>query len=275
MQLTQGGALGDRQDAARISLGFLDEALFVGERLVGVPLRFLHVSRHLDIGQVDAGDDHARTVLIERALDEFLGAGGDLLAVGHEDGVEGVASDDLADRHLADIPQGLVGVFDLEQILHGVSQLVLNGERHVDEVDVLCQHLRGVVDAADFLRVDLGELLDGPQVEAEAGVTHRHELAEALDDTALGLVDGEEALPRPEERRHAEHDEQLLTVVARRLFAPGRSRPAAAAQDLLELALEVAEGVVTLLGGALSPGVVRAAARFVPCHESSSHRGGS
>jgi len=46
-------------------------------------------------------------------------------------------------------------------------------------------------------------------------------------------------------------------------------------QDLLELALELLEGVVTFLGGTLPPRVFRAAARFIPCHERSNHRRGS
>ena len=116
----RGGALRHRQDVVGVGLRLEDEAFLVGLGLVGVALRGNHRIRHLHVLEVDGGDRDAGVVVVERALDQLLGAAGDLRARAADlHVIERAASHDLADGALAHLAQRGLRIAHLNSFFTG------------------------------------------------------------------------------------------------------------------------------------------------------------
>ena len=183
-----------------LSLRFLDVALLVGERLVGIPLRGNHGIGNLHVHEVDGRHRDAGVVVIERLLDELLGAPRDLRArPAHQHLVELAAPHDLANGRLAHLAQGGIRVIHLEQLFLRIGVLVLHREVQVHEIHIGGQHPLLVVRGVHVRDVHLGDRLDRPRpAPAPAFLPDVDELAEAQNDTALGRFDLEKAAGQPQ-----------------------------------------------------------------------------
>ncbi len=133
----RGRAFGNGDDAVGGRLRLFDEALLIGERLVGIALRRDDRLGNLHVGEVYRRDRDAGVVEVERALNEFFGPPRDLRP-GRADQhiIERAASDDFANGALADLAQRELRIAHAEQHLARIGELVLHRETHVDEVHV-------------------------------------------------------------------------------------------------------------------------------------------
>ena len=257
----QGGALRHGDDAVGVGLGFQDEALLVGLRLVGIALRGNHRVRHLHVLEIDRRDRDPRGVVIEGSLDQILGAPCHLGARrADQQVIEGAAADDLADRALAHLAQGGFRIAHPEQLLHRVRELVLHGEMQVDEIDIRGEHAGLEVAGIHARDIHLGDRLDGPgPAPAHPRSLHVDQPPEALDDAALGLCHLIEAAPQPQAERHqGSHQEQRAAVAA----------ATAGSQQRLEPALPALQALVQVRAAstrAASPRIVRTA-WLIPGH---------
>ena len=227
-------AAGARHDVVGVGLALVPEALAVLAGLDRVVERRLHLVGRLHVLQrhllhVDAG-----LVAVEHLLHQLLGRLGDLLAalVQHE-------------VHLAPCrrPRGSpsarlkrddqVGLADVEEVVLGALEVVLDRELDVDDVLVVGQHQRFLVDlvlrrvaVADLDRLHLREVdeldrLDRErQVPARAGLRGLGVLAEARDDAAAAFVDDVEAAREPDDQHQRDEDadagERQLRAACRR-----------------------------------------------------------
>ena len=200
----------DRDEALRLALRFLDDAVLVGSRffadlrrlasglaelLVGILVRFLDETVLVLLGALhfvegvgdlarrrcvldrDRVDRQACAVLVERRLDDAAHGLCDALAIVAENVLRRPAADGFAHRAFADLPHHFVGVGDIEEIGLRVGDLVGDREFHVDDVLVARQHQAGRRVATYFAEVDelfggVGEFdgFDRPPMEVQAGL---------------------------------------------------------------------------------------------------------
>src|SRR5450631_3246859 len=247
-------------DAVRVGLRLLHEALLVGKRLVGIALRGNHGVRHLHVGEIHRSHGDAGIVEIERALNELLRQLRDMRAGGaNQHIIQGTLADDLAESALADAAQGGLRIRDLEQHLYRIGVLVLHRETQLDQVDVRRQDARLVVAAIDVRDIDLGQGLDRPRPAPPPALpAHMDELAETLDDAALGGLDLEEAAGKPQEERHDRNDGDERAAA----FAATRTK------QRLEPALPFLQALIKtcVRAGPLAPGTLLTAAGLIPSH---------
>ena len=215
----RGHAAGARHDVVRVCLALVLQALAVLAGLDSVVERRLHLLGRLDTLQRHLLHEDAGVVAVEHLLHQLLGLLGDLLAALVEREVHLAAADDLADRRFRDERDELVRPAVVEDVVLGAFQVVLDGERDVDDVLVVGEHHRFLVHlvlrrvaVADLDRPHLRELddlgcLDGErQVPARARLRRLDVLAEARDDAATTFVDDVEAAGEP--HRDDERNEQ-------------------------------------------------------------------
>ena len=230
--------------------------------------------RHADALQVDADDLDAGVVGGDRALDEVLGLGADLLPARLEHEVELALPDHLADGALADLAERLLGIAHVEGELDRVGAPVLHGEVDVHERLVLGQHARAVGEAPELGHVDHGAPVDRPrQAHVEPARRRLDVLAEARDHRALGGLVQVEAPEQDPDGDEADRERARGRSRGRRRCPTGRRRsppPAAAAaaeqpaQPLLQAAQQLVEVGRALVGPAL-PGIL-VLAGIVPGH---------
>ena len=263
-----------RHDVVRVGLALVLQSLAILACLDGVVERGLHLVGRLHVLQRDLLHEHAGAVAVEVLLHQLLGLLGDLLAAFVQREVHLALADHFADRRLGDIRDDLVGTPVVEDVVLGALQVVLDGELDVDDVLVIGQHHRFLVDLvlrrvaiADLDRLHLRELdeLDGfdgkGQVPAGSGLRRLGVLAEARHDTAATFVDDVEAAGEPDDEdqrdEHAGAAERQPrawpTAVAAIL------RVALATEDFVHPAVDVAPDLVevgwaaALIAAALAP----------------------
>ncbi|MNN36321.1 hypothetical protein D3C81_1502140 [compost metagenome] len=177
--------------------------------------------------------------------------------------------------------QGAVGgvlqadfrLVDVEHELLQVAHAVLHGQRHLDDVLVLGEHLPllGVGTLAGDVLLEL--LVDRREIEVQAGANRFVELAEAQDHCLLLLIDHVDGVVQPQHGEHGQADAEDAQAAA---LAAGAEAPTAAllAEDTVQAVLQFAERLVqvrrplTTATTATAPGVlvVLVVTRLIPGH---------
>ena len=264
-QLLRGLAARPRHDIVLVALGVLLIALAVLVRFDRIALRVLHRLGHHDLLQRHADDAYPHVVGIERALQSrprVIGDGG----IERERPVERGLSDRLAQRALADLPQRVLDVLDLEEVLARVRLGVLDRGAHLHEIGIGGEHARIVRDAVLLGDVHDDLALDGPgQMPVVAGTHRALVLAEAQHHGPLLRIDAVHAARDPHHADQHQHGGQPAAEARR---ARGAGAAAAAAEQRGQAPLQVAQHVVQVVLRLLGtvPGIALLAAGFVPGH---------
>src|SRR4029077_17005573 len=200
----------------------------------------------------------AGVVVIERALDQALGAPGDLRACPTDlHVVERAAADDLADGTLAHLGQRLSRIAHAEERLLRIRELILHRKVQVDEVDVGGENARLEVARVDTRHVDLGDGLDPGYAPAPTRTAHIDQRPEALDHRFLRRPSRVEAARQPQDYDRRPQDEQQRATAA--AAAPG-------AQERLELALQTLDALIEVraaLAGTAPPRALLTTVRLI------------
>ncbi len=135
--------------------GFLDEPLTVLAGADHVRVGLAHLRRHVDVHQVELGDEHSGLVKIQRLLQHPLGFLADLLSGGAlQNVVQTVGAHGFTQGALRRMAQGRHRVAHLEQEILGIVDAVLDLVVELDQVLVLGEHVAAIVhrphDVTDF-----------------------------------------------------------------------------------------------------------------------------
>ncbi len=140
-EILGGLAARTRHDIVAIGFRILLIALPVLIRLDGVALRILDGLGNDDVVQLHADDVDAQVVVIERLLQQLLGAVGDR-RIERQRLVDRGLPDRLAHGALAYLHQRLFDIVDLEQILARFRLGVLHRRFDLDQIGIGGQHSR-------------------------------------------------------------------------------------------------------------------------------------
>ena len=171
----RGLAAGLAEQLVRILVRFLDEAVLVLFGALHFVERVGHFARRRRVLDRDRVDRQSGAVLVERRLDDLAHRVGYALAVVAEDVLRRTAADHFAHRAFADLPHHLVGIGDVEQIGLGIGDLIGDGKLDVDDVLVARKHQARRCVAANFAEIDelfggvgVFDRLDRPPMEMQA-----------------------------------------------------------------------------------------------------------
>ncbi len=215
-------------------VGFLtlvDQSASILDRLVDILECLLDGSgRGHDVLELHGGDLDAELVLFEQFVHLVLALGFDVGPFGADDIEDGPVPDQLVDDRLADVPDGLLLLLNLEQPVVGIDDAVLDDPFHVHDVQVTGEHDRfigkvlGRPDRCDprtlraetelVLEHDLGRdvvvLLDSEgELEVQSRLSHPGVAAEAQHRGGLLRVHDEEAGEHRNQRQDDHDDDRF------------------------------------------------------------------
>jgi hypothetical protein len=129
-------------------------------------------------------------VFVTERLQSLLGLGGDPLATDGENFVHAVIAHDLPHRGLGHVPECLVHVPDVEKVVVGVLDLVLNDPFHQRHVEVSGQHQGLVQVLASFAILGAHPGLKRAESELGLELTLDRHLANPLGEGDLEMKPG-------------------------------------------------------------------------------------